>query len=104
LRVNYKTALLSNINILHYEYLKKNFPVFGAFDQIFLSFQMGLIKPDKEIYNRTIQELGVSPQEVFYTDDRPELVQSAKSLGLQGCVFTNFEQLTVELKASGIIL
>ncbi len=36
LRRHYKTALLSNINILHYEYLKKNFPVFGIFDNIFL--------------------------------------------------------------------
>ena len=32
LRVHYKTAILSNINILHYEYLKKNFPVFGVFE------------------------------------------------------------------------
>jgi FMN phosphatase YigB (HAD superfamily) len=102
LRVNYKIALLSNINILHYEYLKKNFPVFGVFDKIFLSFQLGLIKPDKEIYNLVIRDLGVSPPEIFYIDDRPELVQSAKSLGIQGCIFTNFSQLTSELKKSGI--
>jgi glucose-1-phosphatase len=102
LRINYKTALLSNINILHYEYLKKNFPVFGAFDRIFLSFQMGLIKPDKEIYNRVIRDLGVSPQEIFYTDDRPELVQSAKSLGIRGCIFTNLGQLISDLGDNGI--
>ena len=102
LRANYKTAMLSNINILHYEYLKKNFPVFGVFDKVFLSFQMGLIKPDKEIYNLVIRELGVEPEEVFYTDDREELVQSAKSLGICGCVFTNFEQLTSELRCQGI--
>jgi len=103
LRANYKTAMLSNINILHYEYLKENYPVFGAFDRIFLSFQMGLIKPDKEIYNLVIRDLGVSPQEIFYTDDRPELVESAKSLGLRGCVFTNFAQLINDLRAAGII-
>lgn len=102
LRVNYKIALLSNINILHYEYLKKNFPVFGVFDKIFLSFQLGLIKPDKEIYNLVIRDLGVSPPEIFYIDDRPELVQSAKSLGIQGCIFTNFSQLTSDLRKSGI--
>ena len=102
LRVNYKIALLSNINILHYEYLKKNFPVFGAFDRIFLSFQMGLVKPDKKIYNRVIRDLGVSPQEIFYTDDRPELMESAKSLGIRGCVFTNFGQLISDLEDSGI--
>ena len=102
LRANYKTAMLSNINILHYEYLKKNFPVFGVFDKIYLSFQLGLIKPDKEIYNLVVRDLGVSPQEIFYTDDRPELVESAKSLGIRGCVFTNFGQLIRDLKDSKI--
>ena len=102
LRVNYKTALLSNINILHYEYLKKNFPVFGVFDKVFLSFRLGLIKPDKEIYNLVIRDLKVDPSEIFYTDDRAELVESAKSLGIRGCVFTNFDQLISNLKSSGI--
>ncbi|MDP2927266.1 MAG: HAD family phosphatase [Candidatus Omnitrophota bacterium] len=102
LRANYKIAMISNINILHYEYLKKNFPVFGVFDKVFLSFQLGLIKPDKKIYNRVIRDLGVRPQEIFYTDDRPELVESAKSLGIRGCVFTKFGQLISDLGDSGI--
>ncbi len=103
LRSCYKTALLSNINILHYEYLKKNFPVFGVFDKIFLSFELGFIKPDKEIYNRVIQELKVEPNEIFYTDDRPELVESAKSLGIKGCVFTDFEQLINDIRMQNLI-
>ena len=102
LRANYRIAMLSNINILHYEYLKKNFPVFKVFDKVFLSFQMGLIKPDMEIYKLVIRDLEVSPQEVFYIDDRPELVDSAKSLGIRACVFTNFEQLISDLKGIGI--
>jgi FMN phosphatase YigB (HAD superfamily) len=103
LRAHYKTAMLSNINILHYEYLKKNFPVFGVFDKVFLSFQLGLIKPDKEIYKLVIRDLGVSPEKIFYVDDRGELVESAKSLGIRGCVFTNFGQLASALGDNGII-
>lgn len=104
LHANYKTAMLSNINALHYEYLKKNFPVFGVFDRVFLSFELGLIKPDKEIYKRVIGDLEVSPQEIFYTDDRPELVESAKSLGIRGCVFSNFSRLVNDIADSGISL
>ncbi len=104
LRAHYKIALLSNINILHYEYLNKNFPVFGVFDKIFLSFQAGFIKPDQAIYNLVIRELGVNPEEIFYTDDRPELIASAKVLGLNGCVFTDFERLISDLVKLGIIL
>jgi glucose-1-phosphatase len=102
LRQRYQTAMLSNINLLHYEYLKKNFPVFEAFDRVFLSFQLGLIKPDKQIYALVAQKLGIEPHEIFYTDDRPELVESAKSLGFAGSVFTDFNQLIRDLNEAGI--
>lgn len=104
LRARYKTALLSNINTLHYEYIKKNFPVFGVFDKVFLSFELGLIKPDKEIYNKVIREMEVSPREIFYIDDRADLMESAKSLGIRGCVFTGFEQLIGDLDDAGVVL
>ena len=103
LRANYETALLSNINTLHYEYLKEKFPVFGVFDKIFLSFEMGLIKPDKEIYKKVIGELKVTAKEIFYTDDRKELVESAASLGMKAKIFVNFAQLMSDLEEAGII-
>jgi len=102
LRVDYRTAMLSNINVLHYEYVRKNFPVFGVFDQIFLSFELGAVKPDKKIYEQVIRRLQVSPREIFYTDDREELVESAKTLGIRGCVFTNLEQLSNDIAQAGI--
>lgn len=102
LRANYKTALLSNINILHYDYVKKNFPVLGVFDKTFFSFQLGLIKPDKEIYKKVICDLQVSPQEIFYTDDRSDLVESAKTLGIKANTFVNFDQLVQDLTCQGV--
>jgi len=103
LRTNYETALLSNINTLHYEYLKQRFPVFGVFDKIFLSFEMGLIKPDKEIYKKVISSLKVAPEEIFYTDDRKELTEAAASLGIEAKTFVNFAQLISDLEEAGII-
>ncbi|MCK9432033.1 MAG: HAD family phosphatase [Candidatus Omnitrophica bacterium] len=102
LRSRYKLAMLSNINILHYEYLNKNFPVFGIFDEVFLSFKMGTIKPDKKIYETVVQQLAVAPHEIFYVDDRPELVQSAKTLGFKGSVFTDFKSFLRDLAECGI--
>jgi len=102
LRVKYKTALLSNINSLHYDYVKKNFPVLSGFDRIFLSFQMGSIKPQREIYEKVIEELNVLPWEIFYTDDRIELIDSAKALGIRGHCFKDFKQLTGALEKEKI--
>jgi glucose-1-phosphatase len=99
---NYKVALLSNINILHFDYLRVNFPIFEPFHNLLLSFEMKLKKPDAQIYQRALAVLGVMPEEVFYTDDRPELIESSRQLGIQGFVFKDFEQLKNDLLSAGI--
>jgi len=93
----YRLALLSNINILHFDYLKKNFPVFRVFHHIITSYEVGSRKPHPLIYQKTLAVLEVLPQEVFYTDDRPELTQSARNLGIRSFVFQNIEQLKRDL-------
>lgn len=102
LRPKYKIALLSNINILHFEYLKKNFPVFDAFHCIVTSFEVGFQKPHPLIYQKALASLEALAQEVFYTDDRSELVQSAKELDIQGFVFRGIEQLKKDLMDAGV--
>jgi putative hydrolase of the HAD superfamily len=103
LKGRYKVALLSNINVLHFAYLQKNFPVFAAFDTVLTSFELGLRKPDPLIYQKALQVLGVSlPARVFYTDDRPELVAKARELGLRSVVFKGLQQLKRDLENSGV--
>lgn len=96
---NYRIALLSNINILHFDYLTKNFPVFDIFRDLFLSFELKLKKPDPLIYKKVLNILNLPAEEVFYTDDRPELVSEAKRLGIRGFVFKGVEQLEKDLGA-----
>lgn len=102
LRHNYKVVVLSNINTLHYEHLKKKFPVFNVFHNVFTSFELGTTKPDHAIYKKLLEELKVSAEEAFYTDDRPELVESAKKLGIRGFVFKGVEQLKRDLLKEGV--
>jgi putative hydrolase of the HAD superfamily len=102
LRAYYKVALISNINILHFDYLKKYFPVFGVFCKVFTSFELGAVKPKPIIYERMLQELKVQPQRAFYTDDRVELVNSAKELGIKGFVFIGVPKLRQDLLDSGV--
>ncbi len=102
LQKSHTIALLSNINTLHFEYLKNNFFIFDAFHEIFLSFELKLTKPDPLIYKKVLSVLGVLPQEAFYTDDRPELIEAANRLGIKGFVFTGVKQLKEDLSKSGI--
>jgi putative hydrolase of the HAD superfamily len=102
LKNRYKMALLSNINILHFDYLKKHFSLFDAFHHIITSFESGFRKPHPSIYQKTFNILEVLPYNVFYTDDRAELAESACRLGIHGFTFKDIEQLKKDLLVSGI--
>lgn len=102
LKRDYKLAMITNVNILHFEYLKKDFPVFDAFHHIFTSFELGTAKPAPLIYQKALSVLETKASSVFYTDDRPELIESAKALGLRAFVFRGVEQLKQDLIGSGV--
>lgn len=102
LKQRYTTALLSNINVLHFEYLKKTFTVFDAFHKIFLSYQLHATKPDSLIYEAILIQLGFRPQETFYTDDRLELIEAAKTMGINGFQFISTDQLKLDLTRMGV--
>jgi len=102
LRRSYKIALLSNIDTLHYEYLKKHFPVFEVFHRVFASCELKLVKPNRLIYQEALLDLGVRPEGVFYIDDRQELVDSARGLGMQAVLFKEVRQLKADLLNSGV--
>lgn len=104
LKKNYKTALLSNVNILHFNYLKKAFPVFDAFDHIIASFEAGLRKPHPAIYQNALLALGEEAGRVFYTDDREDLINEAAKLGIRAFQFTTAEKLKKDLNSVGVAI
>ena len=102
LGASYKVALVSNINILHYEYLKKHFPVFNAFHNVFTSCEIGFIKPHPAIYRKVLLDLDVAPENTFYTDDRQELIDGARQLGINAYLFRGVKELKTDLYNLGV--
>lgn len=102
LKNNYRVALLSNINFLHLEYIKRTFPVLDAFHNILASCELGLRKPQPEIYQKALEILGTCPEETFYADDRIELINAAKKLGINAVVFSGIQQLKKDFIAAGV--
>jgi len=102
LKRRYKLSVLSNVNFLHLEYIKREFPIFDAFDNVITSCELGLKKPDPAIYKKALEILEVEAGSVFYTDDRAELTEKAKELGIRSFVFTGPEQLHEDLRAAGV--
>lgn len=102
LRRKYRLALLSNVNILHFEYLKSKFAVFDIFDNVLASCELGLTKPNPLIYRKTLDILGVMPEKALYFDDRTELIASAANLGIQSFLFRDARQLQEDLFSCGV--
>ena len=99
-----KLVLLSNINELHYDYVKEKFSsAIALFNEVIPSYVTGFMKPAREIYALAIRATGETIENIVYVDDRQDLIEAARSYGLQSIQFKDVEQLRKEFQKLGII-
>lgn len=81
----YATYLLSNTNDAHWKYIETySFPqpVSHYFDHCFLSQEMGKAKPDSDIYESVLQQIGIPAKECLFLDDSKANCDAAERLGI----------------------
>lgn len=100
LKNKYRTFLLSNNNAIHYEwimdYLKKSYELednSSFFEKDYYSHLMGMRKPNKDIFERVIDEQGLVPEETLFIDDSPQHLETAGQLGLKTVLFNTPKEL-----------
>lgn len=98
-----RTAVLSNMVWEILLHMQKRFGWLSGFDQLTWSCELGIAKPDPEIYLYTCEGLGVTPEDTLFLDDKPENVAAAEKLGMKGIQFTTVDRLREELEASGVM-
>jgi putative hydrolase of the HAD superfamily len=69
------------------------------FDEIVLSFEVGVVKPDPLMYETIATRLAVLPSEAIFIDDLSRYIEGAKSVGMQGIQYQNFPQFVTDLEA-----
>jgi epoxide hydrolase-like predicted phosphatase len=96
LQPNYKIGFLSNASA---NWLDELFTPEqqSLFDDIILSFEHGLTKPDAAIFHLAAQRLGVKPSECVFVDDILSYCEGAESTGMQAVCYKSFAQLEVDL-------
>lgn len=97
-----KLLLLSNTNDLHARYLLPRLPLLSRFDALLLSHELGLVKPEPEIFLRALEVAGTRPEATAFFDDLPEFVEAARRLGIHGVVVRDARQLPRQLEALGL--
>lgn len=74
---------LSNSNAVHWPEQRAWFRDGRAFDHAFLSHEMGLIKPDADVFEHVAQVVGLEPRRIAFVDDNVLNVDAAAAVGLQ---------------------
>jgi putative hydrolase of the HAD superfamily len=100
----YRLLLLSNTNELHFRHLEPQLPVLACMERRLLSYELGLRKPARAIYERAIAAAGVAPERIIYIDDVAAYTRAAAELGMQAITFESAAQLERVLREHGVAL
>lgn len=96
----YKVYLLSNYSRELYEQTREFQLDFEALtDGAVFSYQVGAIKPEKEIYQALLERYDLKGEECVFVDDRQENLEAAKAFGMKTVLFRDFEQARDDLNA-----
>jgi epoxide hydrolase-like predicted phosphatase len=105
----YKTALLSNTEVPAVEFFHQL--QYDMFDVLVFSCEEGMMKPERKIYEITVERLDLPPLlsceskkggQAVFIDDRPENINGAKQAGLNTILFENIEQVKTDLARLGV--
>jgi putative hydrolase of the HAD superfamily len=92
LRPRYTTVALSNALSDARPSLLSKWKISEAFERIFISAEMGMMKPDPQIYLTVLKQLSLAPVEAVFVDDFLHNIQAAQTLGMRTIWFKNREQ------------
>ncbi len=88
-----KAFYLSNFHELAFENVTSRYELFKCFDGGIVSYKVGLLKPEKEIYGKLITKYGIHPHETIFIDDTLENINAAEKLGFAAIHFTSSDNL-----------
>lgn len=102
-RTPHPRVLLSNTNEPHVAWIRERYPdIFPLFDHCVLSNEVGMHKPDVEIYRHVESLTGQPPEQHLFIDDSPQHVAGARKAGWHAVQFRDFDDCRRQLAALGI--
>ena len=102
----HRMGILSNTCDMHWQSVSQGrFRILPPyFDTLALSFEIGAVKPDLEIYVAAAELAGVEPSEIFYTDDIAGHADGARAAGFDAEQFVSAAKLVADLNRRGLRL
>ena len=102
----YKTVLLSNAGNSFFERkVYTTYPEFkDLFDDIIISSNIKMIKPNPDIYLYTLEKINSKPEESIFIDDSQINIDGARDVGINGYLYTDSNLFAEYIKSIGINL
>lgn len=94
-------ALTDNVHEI-VSHLKSTYTFWPLFDGATVSAELGLLKPQAEIYQSLLMQYRLDASETIFIDDMPRNVMGANAVGITGVQFENAAQCEEALKALGL--
>jgi putative hydrolase of the HAD superfamily len=95
-------SCFSNTNVLHWQYAQ-TWPLMGLFDHVFLSFQMGMLKPDHDAFEHVASALPVPRGRILFLDDNPLHIDAALELRFSASRVAGIEEVRQALAEHDVI-
>jgi len=100
-QADYTVSLMSNTFDIHAKSnLLRGF--YDIFDNVFLSNEIGFIKPDMDKYKYVLKKLDTKPKRCIFIDDKVQNLIPARDLGFIVIRFESFEKFKKQLNELGI--
>jgi putative hydrolase of the HAD superfamily len=77
--------------------------VVAAFDDIFVSSELGVRKPEQRAFETVVQKMGVDPASVLFFDDLPQNVAGAEALGIRAVQVRSPQDIRRALTANALL-
>lgn len=100
IRQRYKVFMLSNTNKIHFDYMEvhsfekgKGFGLTDCFDKCYLSYELHLSKPNREIFDAVLNDAGAMPENSLFIDDNARNIATAARMGFKVCHYRSTADL-----------
>lgn len=98
LRPDYRLALLTNCNAVHWDRLE---PVRRRVHAAFSSHLLGMVKPDQTIFRYVADALDAAPSSICFFDDSLANVEAAQAVGMEAHLVRGVADIEAVLTALG---
>jgi len=98
LHSRHKIGLISNAFSDLRQVITNVWKIEDAFDDMTISSEVGIVKPDPKIFQTALERLEVHPQESIFIDDFPHNVDGARNINMRAIHFQTRDQTLSELE------